>query len=155
MLITEAHKQHCWNFHKAPSYGAGGEKDLLRIIDLINKYDAKSFLDYGCGKGNLIGKLPISVWLYEPALEIDERQPSDIVLVRNVLPHVEPECLDDVLQDIKRLTLKCVVFKIGTVEAPGRLIIKSADEWIDLIKPYFKIKYTNKKHNKFYMTCEP
>lgn len=53
---------------------------------------------------------------YDPAIPgKDARpEPADLVVCTDVLEHVEPECIQSVVDDIHDLTLKCVYLAIHT-----------------------------------------
>jgi cyclopropane fatty-acyl-phospholipid synthase-like methyltransferase len=87
-------------------------------------------LDYGCGKGALIKYLDNCLWPhrvkfigYDPGTkEYDVlTEPADVVVSTDVLEHIEPECLDDVLQHIASLTLKGAYINIHTGKAKAIL----------------------------------
>ena len=78
---------------------------------------AKTVLDYGCGKGGL--GLALSHLLmtgYDPAVAGHEGtpEPADLVICTDVLEHIEPECLEEVLDDLRRCALKGVFLTIAT-----------------------------------------
>ena len=61
----------------------------------------KRVLDYGCGKGLLGLFLPISVYNYDPAMPewSADPEPEDYLLCTDVLEHVEPDCIEDVVEE--------------------------------------------------------
>lgn len=76
-----------------------------------------SILDYGCGKQTLKNAMPqFRVDGYDPCIEgLDaEPEPHDLVVCTDVLEHIEPEYLDDVLDHIAELTRKAVFLSIST-----------------------------------------
>ena len=153
MLITEAHLERCNRWLTSGNYGGGSHKVADRLEKLCLEIGASSVLDYGAGNCSL--KLSVPVRYYEPGLNIDEREPSDIVLCRNVLPNVEPDCLDSVLADIRRLTLKVALFRMGTIPAHTRLIVKDTDWWARKLSRYFRIKGSNQTGRAASFLCEP
>jgi hypothetical protein len=84
---------------------------------------------------------------YDPSVEEFERlpAPADIVVSTDVLEHIEPECLDDVLKHIGSLTLKGAYLNIHTGKAKailpdGRnahLIQQPWDWWQSKLKNVF------------------
>ena len=73
----------------------------------------RSVLDYGTGKGQLVGRLrhelpaSIAVAGYDPAVEQFSRKPTeavDVLVCLDVLEHIEMESIQAVLQDIHDLT---------------------------------------------------
>ena len=77
---------------------------LKDVPKLGRRYDTKDVLDYGCGKGGLAKLLDFPIKEYDPAIPEKSAPPdfADIVICASVLEHVEPECLDDVVQDLRR-----------------------------------------------------
>ena len=72
-------------------------------------------LDYGCGKGKLAEVVP-DVACYDPAVErfAAPAKPADVVICRDVMEHVENECIDEVLDHIRSLSRKAAWFAIAT-----------------------------------------
>jgi hypothetical protein len=82
---------------------------------LTRKYGKLTILDYGCGEGTLFKTMPdivnLETVMYDPCIKgLDKHpEPADIVVCTDVLEHVEPECLNNVLDDLQKLT-KIVCF---------------------------------------------
>lgn len=83
---------------------------------------------------------------YDPAIEgCEEKKPCDLVVCTDVLEHVEPEYLDNVLNDIHRLMQKVGYFTVHTEAAmkhlsDGRnahLIQKPYSWWFDKLSERF------------------
>jgi len=131
--------------HENSSYGTSG----YRSAEFVKKFNDKDILDYGCGKRTLEHALGFDIFNYDPAIEgfENENKPHNIVFCGDVLEHIEPQLLDDVLQDIRRCTLVRGLLIASTVAAKktlsdGRnahLIIENADWWREKLKKYFKI----------------
>jgi len=126
-----------------PDYGAGiaTRQCYGPIGELARNLGAKSILDYGCGKGGLGRALShMTVIGYDPAIPgLDKRpSPADLVVCTDVLEHIEPECLDEVLDDLMRCAAKGVFLTVATRPAQkvledGRnahLIQQGADWWV-------------------------
>jgi len=87
---------------------------------------------------------------YDPAVVGLDDPPSaaDIVVCSDVLEHVEPECLLDVMDDLRRVTKWVGIFTVATSPAKkilpdGRnahLIQKPFDWWCTLITRRFNLK---------------
>ena len=86
---------------------------------------------------------------YEPSNELwsSTPEPTEFVACIDVLEHIEPELLDNVLNDLQRVTMKFGLFTIHTGPAAktlpdGRnahLIQEPLSWWEDKIKLRFKI----------------
>lgn len=104
-------------------------------------------LDYGCGKGGLVDA--IHCHGYDPAVEKYSHRPApcDLVVCTDVLEHIEPDCLDHVLNDIFQLTNKISFIVVYTKPAEkflpdGRnahLIVKDGIWWKEKLENYFSI----------------
>jgi 2-polyprenyl-3-methyl-5-hydroxy-6-metoxy-1,4-benzoquinol methylase len=106
MLITEEYRVLNRELHRTNEhYGTSGQKWAELVSKLAKNMKALNILDYGCGRGTLGRALPsLPVSNYDPALVgLDgSPEPADLVVCTDVLEHIEPECLDDVLDDLKR-----------------------------------------------------
>ena len=126
------------------------------VRDLIAFYSAETVLDYGCGKGGLRQALRLentkaTILEYDPAITGKDKtpDPADVVICRDVLEHIEPECLEDVLLDLRRVTKKCLYVLIATRLSKDILsdgtnahrIIQQGEWWKEKISKHFKIIY--------------
>lgn len=131
--LKEAHKENSWNSGKSWEH---------YFMKFAKHHNVKSMLDYGCGKGNSseVAKKHKLQWTgYDPGVDEFSQLPTgkfDLVLCTDVLEHIEPHCLNDVLDHIYGLTGKVAFFNISTsaskaILPDGRnahLIIKD-DAW--------------------------
>lgn len=114
-LITDSYRELNSKLHSTrPDYGTSGQRYAAVIADLI-KVHGPDVLDYGCGKRTLQQALNLPIRNYDPALpEYSAKpEPADIVACTDVLEHIEPACLDDVLRDIRRCTKKTAFLTIA------------------------------------------
>jgi len=98
------------------------------VTNLLGEHDCSSLLDYGSGKGTLKKCFDeilertqdefyeqLKIYEYEPAFPDKlHKEPCDLVVALDVLEHIEPICLEDVLDDIAKLTKKCFFATIAT-----------------------------------------
>jgi 2-polyprenyl-3-methyl-5-hydroxy-6-metoxy-1,4-benzoquinol methylase len=131
--------------HARPDgYGRSGAKNADPVLNFAADTGSRSILDYGCGEGRLKAALRDRGWTgsvheYDPCLpSLDaEPEPADLVVCTDVLEHIEPECLDNVLSHLRSLSLKHGYFLISTVVAgktlaDGRnahLIVQPPEWW--------------------------
>ena len=130
--------------------GFGGKmKDLGEFHTYMDKWNPSSVLDYGCGKGTILGKLkeqypdtgfagydPAVVYYANGATEVD------CVFSNDVLEHIEPEFIGQVLHHIDTLDNKYIWLRIDTLPARKRLsdgrnahlIIEDQDWWTEMIQ---------------------
>jgi len=145
-----------------------GEVSLL-AGQFAKKYGEITLLDYGCGAGTLKHALPnitgVKINEYDPC--IDEKsatpEPADIVVCTDVLEHIEPECMDNVLDDLKRVTKKTALVSICLTEAAkfyadGRnchLSILPIDIWYSKLRKRFHIVESGKRKMRMheYYVC--
>jgi hypothetical protein len=130
VLISDEYREINRRMHREKvEYGTNGQKRADEISDVMRSLSPKSILDYGCGKQTLSAMLgrhlrPGVEWVdYDPCIEgLDEApRPADFVICTDVLEHIEPDCLDAVLDDIARLTLKAAYFWVATRSARKHL----------------------------------
>lgn len=116
--------------HASPGgYGTNGDKWAGIVLQIAVTYGATSILDYGCGQGSLAKALkaqPISGYRiseYDPAIEGKHFPPdfADMVVCTDVLEHIEPDLLDNVLQHVRSLARKVIFAVIATRESEHRL----------------------------------
>jgi 2-polyprenyl-3-methyl-5-hydroxy-6-metoxy-1,4-benzoquinol methylase len=146
MLISDEYRELNRKLHNREDYGAIGARHADAIVDLARMSKSVRVLDYGCGKGTLKKALRATELLideYDPAVEGKDSPPesAEIVVCTDVLEHIEPECLEDVLDHLERLTEKAVYLTVSTVRAAkfledGRnahLIQEGYDWWLPKI----------------------
>lgn len=100
-----------------PEYGTSGQHWAPLVKSLAGQINAESILDYGCGKQTLAASLPeLKIIGYDPAVPgLDQRpQPADLVVCTDVLEHVEPEYISNVLDELKRVTRKLAFVTVAT-----------------------------------------
>ena len=119
MLISEEYRRLNSELHRLNAE-FGNESNMGAgppIAGLAKGYEVKTVLDYGCGKGKLkaylsgLGDPILDVREYDPAVPGKNTlpEPADLVVSLDMLEHVEPECLNDVLDHLYSLT-KIVAF---------------------------------------------
>lgn len=119
MLISREYVEQNRRMHERPEYGVIGHTYANIAAGLANHYRTASILDYGCGKRTLEQALGFPILNYDPAIDgLDGiPEPRDIVMCTDVLEHIEPECLDAVLDDMRRCTLVAMMAAITVVPA--------------------------------------
>lgn len=125
-LISDSYRALNADLHqRIPQFGAGGSMWAEYVSEIARKTRSNTILDYGCGKSSLRDKLtvnedmPFSVFEYDPAIagKEDGRRPCDMVVCTDVMEHIEPDCLDAVLDDIRALARKAIFLTIATKPA--------------------------------------
>ncbi|HEY9744849.1 MAG TPA: methyltransferase domain-containing protein [Oculatellaceae cyanobacterium] len=85
-------------------FGGAGDKRVPEILPYLEQYKVKTLLDYGAGQGKLKASLSgYDVTNYDPGVPEYSEKPQgsfDAVVCTDVLEHIEPEYLDNVLKEI-------------------------------------------------------
>ena len=137
MLISAEYRELNRQLHnERPDYGISGQKWAPIVAELMREYSCTSVLDYGCGKRTLEQALGIKVQNYDPCIEgLDGKpSPADLVVCTDVLEHIEPECVDEVLDDIKRCTRKLAFLTVAT--GPAKKHLPDGRNAHILVRPY-------------------
>src|SRR5881394_1730573 len=147
MLITEDYRRLNAELHSRGNYGVSGHKWASKVFDLAGQCEARTVLDYGCGRGTLGAAMRKNYpdWAgdfleYDPAIPGKETKPTqaDLVVCGDVLEHIEPDCLLAVLDDIRSIARKAVFLVVATrlavkTLADGRnahLIVEPVEWWL-------------------------
>ena len=146
MLITPEYLALQKQLHETnESYGTSGAK-YADIVRQISKWGRLSILDYGCGKQTLAKALgpAYRVTNYDPCIPgLDEPPvPHPVVACTDVLEHIEPELVNNVLAELRRLTMGKALLVINTGPArkflaDGRnahISMHPAEWWMERIK---------------------
>lgn len=147
MLISDSYRELNEKLHSTHRYGERGDKWAAKTRELITRYQPATLLDYGCGKGALKRALApdISADIHEYDPAVPEKSaapaPADLVICTDVLEHVEPNCIEDVVAHLKSLTRTALFLVVSTRPAvkhleDGRnahLIIQPLEDWMPLL----------------------
>lgn len=170
-VISEQYaKENAYQHSLGNGYGERGYKHLEDILHVIRRTDSKSALDYGCGKATLakyakrVCEVPFAS--YDPAIPeyAAAPDPADLVVCTDVLEHVEPLCLHDVLKHIQELAQVAVYLQIATRPAlrtlsDGRnahLLVREPYFWFDNLRQFFDITDMRvQPGHSLIMVCRP
>lgn len=152
--ISEAYRKQNEQAHVAPGWGTTGHRFAGLINNLYLVTHSDSILDYGAGKQTLKRAIldinpKARVFCYDPCIPEISKSPGkhDLVTCTDVFEHVEPDHLDDFLDDIARVMRNTGFFTISTVPAikklpDGRnahLIVEDYRWWLPKIWERFNI----------------
>lgn len=150
MTISEQYRRLNKDLHEQGSYGRKGDKWARRVSELIGRLQPQTILDYGCGQGALGRALGVTIHEYDPAIEGKDHvpAPADLAVCTDVLEHIEPEHLDAVLDDLRRVTKVALFAVISTrpakkTLADGRnahLIVEPWPFWEAKLSARFRIE---------------
>lgn len=166
MLISDEYRELNRVMHETKAdYGTGSYKWAGAVQDLSDAMESRDILDYGCGKGYLSKFLPFDIKEYDPAIEGKNTppDPADIVVCSDVLEHIEPDCMDAVLDDLKRLVKRAGFFVISTRPAikhlpDGRnahISLHNTRWWMNEIWQRFDVLSFNERGDEFVVTVMP
>lgn len=147
MLITDDYKDQLRRLHEAkPNWGSTARRWSQPVIAFGRGLGAVTVLDYGSGTGALRPDLESAgfrVSEYDPGMPGLDASPenADLVACLDVLEHIEPDCLGDVLAHVGRLAFRGVfaviaLYPAGNILPDGRnahLIVQSPEWWKDRI----------------------
>lgn len=149
MRLSEPYRRLNEELHRTRStYGASGHRNVHLVRELMQRHDTTDVLDYGCGKATLSAQ--IGCRNYDPCIPrfSDEPEPADIVTCLDVLEHVEPACLQAVLEHLQSLTRVALLAVVATHpdrsknlpdgSNPHR-IVQPGHWWVETLGGYFRV----------------
>jgi hypothetical protein len=151
--ITKEYADLNRQLHKTGEFGTGSWRHAEELLAFRDETNSDTVLDYGCGQGNLAKALNNPEWLseYDPAIDgKDGRpEPADLLICTDVLEHIEPKLLDNVLDDISRCARRAAYLTIATRKAKkfladGRnahLIIEDRAWWKTKLEKHFFVMW--------------
>lgn len=156
--------------HTNKRYGVASVGYAPIVLDILEKTKFSSLCDYGAGKCRLWQALPGGVQKkmeyhpYDPAFpEYGPPTPADVVSCIDVLEHIEPELLQNVIQELAGLTREVGFFTIHTgpakkILADGRnahLIQQPISWWLGRLLKYFEIIQVVPVKRGFWVIVQP
>jgi hypothetical protein len=163
MLITDEYRTEQAALHAVGNYGTAALQFGDQVSNLVNSLECRTLLDYGCGsKRSLLRVLDVDHDVryqgYDPAVPgADKKEPADLVTCIDVLEHIEPELLEDVLDDLMFLSPLWAFFTIHTgpankVLSDGRnahLIQAQPEWWLPKIMQRWRLHTFSARGNGF------
>jgi hypothetical protein len=170
-LISDEYRRTQEELHKNPAYGMASVAFAPVVANVIRGNKVTDLLDYGAGKGRLgqelkkMGACPPKLRHYDPAIPAWRATPApaEMVTCIDVLEHIEPEYIDNVLDDLQRVTRRIGVFSVATKPAQkvlpdGRnahLILEGAGWWLPRFLTRFELEKFDKVHDGFIIAVTP
>lgn len=145
-LRSPAYARQLQTKHASMKWGKSGHSHAPELREFAKKLRAASVLDYGCGQGTLRPALApeLKVLEYDPGIPGKDKmpKPADIVACTDVLEHIEPELIDNVLRHQYQLAGRGAYLVIATRLArellpDGRnahLIVEGEAWWLAKLK---------------------
>ena len=159
MLLSDEYRETLKKTHKSAGqkgWGNTANTKYFNVIDkLIEGRNITEMLDYGAGWGGMKARLAeerpeLVVHEYEPSRDdvCHPPAPCAFVICVDVLEHVEPEMLEDVLDDLERVIIDTAYLTIFFEKAlrtlsDGRnahLIVKPFEWWLRKLSHRFYIR---------------
>jgi Methyltransferase domain len=169
-LISEEYRRMQEELHHSPDYGVASMHYAPIVADVIEQVGATELLDYGAGKGRLGQTLrehvhgPLTIHHYDPAIPEWSAPPAPCRFVAciDVLEHIEPHLLDNVLDDLKRVTAGVGVFTVHTGPAlkklpDGRnahLTQQPPEWWLPKLMQRFELVQFGRMREGFFVAVE-
>lgn len=157
-LVSPEYRAQLAAVHESTKgWGGDGQKHARDVAVFAARLGAESILDYGCGQGKLGEALaPTKVIGYDAGIpnKATLPKPADLVICTDMLEHVEPEKLDNVLTHIFRIAGRAAFVVIATRPAnqtlpDGRnshLSIHDEQWWLEKLKAVgWQIESTREK----------
>jgi hypothetical protein len=116
------------------------------VLSVFEKHDIKSILDYGCGGSdynkqgfhdNLSAKEYFhleQISLYEPARNIDQRQPVDSVVCFDVLEHIFIADIPNLIRELFSLAKKTLIINVACY--PARALLPNGENAHITVRPH-------------------
>lgn len=170
MLISREYLRQQRALHRSNVYGAASRKWAAVVAGAIELWQPRTILDYGAGKCALREALGPELLAgrkfkeYDPAVPELEKVPGgvfDLVVCIDVLEHIEPKCLDEVLNHLTSKTKTHAFLTVHTGPAgktlkDGRnahLIQKPIEWWRERIQARMDVIDTGMVATTAYLQC--
>ena len=170
--ISEEYRKEQQRLHENPNYGVASISYAPLVTKIIDSLGVTELLDYGAGKGNLAKHIKpahnVEVRHYEPANPnhpewAEKPDSAQLVTCIDVLEHIEPELIDNVLDDLQRCTEFFGFFTVHTGPAvktlsDGRnahLIQEPSAWWLAKILSRWDLLQYQVQPNGFYVLVKP
>ena len=153
-LITDEYRSQQAALHATGRYGRAAKAYARMVAQYMDRLKITSLLDYGCGSNrSLLTALPLPADVvyegYDPCVPeySADPLPADLVVCIDVLEHIEPELLDNVLDHLASLCDPYGFFSIHLGPAAKTLpdgrnahLIQQPPAWWRLrLEPRFKV----------------
>ncbi len=167
--ISKTYLEEQKKLHQLKNYGVASLQHVETIKNLLIRTKIKSLSDYGAGKKNLeiglknAGYTNFTYLPYDPVFpEYGEPHQAELVCCIDVMEHIEEEFVENVLNDLKNITLKLCYFSIASIPAAktlsdGRnahLIQKPARWWLPKLCERFNIEFLQTNPSGFIVLCK-
>jgi len=155
MLATPEYQKQQQELHATGNYGVTGQKYGEIVSRFIDQHEINTVLDYGCGSNLSLTKTlkpnrAIQYQGYDIGVPeyADDPVPAELVTCIDVIEHIEPEYLEDVLDHLEELTDVMLFMSVhmgpaGKTLSDGRnahLIQQPPSWWLPKIMERFNLQ---------------
>jgi hypothetical protein len=161
-LRSKAYANQLHAKHRTGKWGRSGHSHLREVMDWAYIIGARSVLDYGCGQGTLREHVArefsadiMRVSEYDPGIRGKDHlpKPAQMIVCTDVLEHIEPDLIDNVLKHQFALAERGAYFMIALTPArellpDGRnahLLLRDVQWWLDSL---MEVGWTIERHEK-------
>lgn len=152
-LISDQYVEQNKSLHGVGNFGVSGYKWAPTVGWIIHHHQIQHVLDYGAGqqtlKSALKDRFEVRIDCYDPAIPELATPPSsaELLTCTDVLEHIEPENIDNVLDHIRSIATRYVFLVIPTGPAAkilpdGRnahLIQQPVQWWLSKLRNHFDL----------------
>ena len=156
-LVSDEYRAKIESVTQKMPWGGDVVGSVPRIYKYATEHNCKSILDYGSGKSDFLKTMDrdhpdhgFQINQYEPARPELAGDPvaSDMVICVDVLEHIEPDKLDNVLDHIALKTNKIFYFKVCLLPSFNsfedgtnlHLIVEPKEFWLDKLSKHYTIE---------------
>jgi hypothetical protein len=168
-LISSSYQAQQQHLHETTEYGTMAQHYGPLVSQIIERLEVSHLLDYGCGRRmgltkTLKVKGKLTYQGYDPGAGLEELAtapiPAQMVCCIDVLEHIEPDYLDNVLNHLQELTEVIAFITVHTGPAmkvlpDGRnahLTQQPIEWWLEKLTPRFDIQTLQKVGDHSYYT---
>lgn len=165
MRYTPEYKNLQEQLHQQGGYGTSGFKHADQILSLAKQLGTRNILDFGCGQQTLQKAIPFPITNYDPFIKGLDAEPAvhDLVVCSDVLEHIEPDCLLDVIDHLVSKVGKMLFVDVACRPAKkqladGRnahLLQEDPSWWLLKLVPYFDPVFFQKYEGGFVAALTP
>ena len=152
--ISEEYRKLQQDLHENPNYGVASSHFAPIVSEIIKVFKINSLTDYGAGKKRLfeslekLNNIPKEYFPYDPAFpEYGEPKKADLVCCIDVLEHIEPDLINNVIKELSLITTNIGFYTIDIgpakkILSDGRnahLIQKPSSWWLEKFVKYFDV----------------
>ena len=169
MYISNEYLASQVKLHQETNYGTASISHAPNIKEILLETGYKTLSDYGSGKKKLqkalfdLGMNEFEYFPFDPVFpEYGDPKPAQLVCCIDVMEHIEEFYLNDILNELKKITINLCYFSIATVPAKkilnnglnAHLIQQPARWWVPKLCERFDIQFLKLTKSGFIVLCK-